>query len=166
MSTARRRYLIVDGHSVIHAWDDLRERQARNPRSAREELISRLTVVHDSSAEAVVVVFDGNGPRKAESERAQPVDVQVVYSGRGQTADAVIERLVVQYAATHDLTVATEDGAERMAVTAAGAWCMSAAGLFEKWQLAVRTQGQEMNKRRGRGSGFQLGEAWQAPKKH
>jgi predicted RNA-binding protein with PIN domain len=164
MSHARRRYLIVDGHSVIHAWDDLRAQHAVNPRSAREELIARLTVLHDGSAESLVVVFDGTGPRKAASERVQPVDVQVVYSGRGQTADAVIERLVAFYAGTHDLTVATNDGGERTAVTASGAWWMSADGLRERWQLAVRAQGREISKLRGRGGGFQLGDAWNPPR--
>ena len=62
MSTARRRYLIVDGHSVIHAWDDLRARHDVNPRAARDELASRLTAIHDASAEHIVLVFDGSGP--------------------------------------------------------------------------------------------------------
>jgi len=163
MSTARRRYLIVDGHSVIHAWDDLRALHSVNPRSAREDLIARLTVLHDGSGESFVVVFDGTGPRKATSERARPVDIQVVYSGRGQTADAVIERLVVHYAGTHDLTVATNDGEERTAVTASGAWWMSADALLEKWQLAVHAQSREIGKLRGRGGGFQLGDAWVRP---
>lgn len=160
MSSARRRHLIVDGHSVIHAWPDVRLLHERNPRAAREALVSRLTELQDGADEAVVVVFDGTGPRRAESDRPRPTDVQVVYSGRGQTADAVIERLVGHYAATHDLTVVTEDGAVRLAVTAGGAWSMSAEALLARCQQAVRSRDRELATRRGRGGGYRLGEAW------
>jgi predicted RNA-binding protein with PIN domain len=160
MSTARRRYLIVDGHSVIHAWDDLRARHETTPRAARDELASRLTAIHDASAESIVLVFDGSGPRQATSERATPFDLQIVYSGRGQTADAVIERLVTHYIATHDLTVATNDGAERTAVTASGAWWMSAETLREKWLATTRSHKKAIATLHGRGPGFRLGEAW------
>ena len=147
---------------MIHAWPDLRDGHGRNPRAARDELVARLTALHDGAEESVVVVFDGNGPRRAESERARPLDVQVVYSGRGQTADAVIERLVVHYAATHDLTVVTEDGAVRLAVTAAGAWWMGAEALLARCQKVVRTRDRELGVRRGRGGGYLLGDAWRS----
>lgn len=162
MSSARRRHLIVDGHSVIHAWPDLRDWHGRNARAVRDELVARLTTLHDAADEGVVVVFDGKGPRPAESERVRPLDVQVVYSGRGQTADAVIERLVVHYAATHELTVVTEDGAVRLAVTAGGAWWMGAEALLARYRDVVRAQGREIAFRRGRGAGYRLGEAWRS----
>ena len=162
MSPARRRYLIVDGHSVIHAWPDVRQVHERSPRAARDELVSRLTALHDGADEAVVIVFDGTGPRRAESERARPCDVQVVYSGRGQTADAVIERLVGHYAATHDLTVVTEDHGVRLAVTAAGAWPMGAEALLARCEQVHRARDRELANRRGRGGGYRLGEAWRS----
>jgi len=161
--SARRRYLIVDGHSVIHAWHDLRARHKVNPRSAREELLARLTEVHDACGASLVVVFDGTGPRKATSERRSPVDVQIVYSGRGETADAVIERLVAAYASTHDLTVATNDGAERLAVTGSGAWWISADTLQEQWQATVQARNRELGRLKGRGGGVQLRDLWDRP---
>ena len=38
----RTRYLIVDGHSVIFAWPELRKRHARRSSLAREALTKQL----------------------------------------------------------------------------------------------------------------------------
>ena len=41
----RARYLIVDGHSVIFAWPELRQLQERRSSLAREALIKRLKLI-------------------------------------------------------------------------------------------------------------------------
>src|SRR6516165_3188228 len=92
---SRARYLIVDGHSIIFAWPELRKLQARRSSLAREALIKRLRDYQDWTGLRVVVVFDGKG-RKIEAI-STPADVQVFYSRRGQTADAIIERLASKY---------------------------------------------------------------------
>ncbi len=127
----RPAYLLVDGHSIIHAWDDLRALHARNRRQARVELFHRLTAHHDCGTEHVVLVFDGQGDR-VTSERNQPQNIQVLYATAGGTADAVIEKLVSRYAAQFDLTVATGDGAEMMLVTAMGAHWISPEALRDR----------------------------------
>ena len=43
----RARYLIVDGHSVIFAWPELRKLHARRSSLAREALIKRLRDYQD-----------------------------------------------------------------------------------------------------------------------
>ena len=158
MAGARLRYLIVDGHSVIHAWSELRAMHEGNPRQARHELERRLSSLQDSGGERVVIVFDGRGT-STQSSRERAVDVQVVYSGRGATADAVIERLVGAYAATHELTVVTADEAERLAVSAAGAWWMSPGALQDRIERSHLEQQRALKKLRGRGGGFRLGES-------
>jgi predicted RNA-binding protein with PIN domain len=62
--------------------------------------------------------------------------VQVFYPQSGQTADAIIERLVLKYAATHRLTVATNDNLIRTAAVAAGASTMDSETLFSEIQRA------------------------------
>jgi len=47
------------------------------------------------------------------------------YSGQGQSADSVIERLVAKYGREHDLTVATNDLLEQDTAASFGAVCVS-----------------------------------------
>jgi hypothetical protein len=117
------RYLIVDGHSVIFAWPELRERHARRGVSARDELVKRLTAYQDASGVRVVAVFDGKGARATED--SAPGGIQTFYSGAGQTADAIVERLVAKYASKHEITVATDDNLERQTALSFGAVVVS-----------------------------------------
>jgi uncharacterized protein len=123
----RARYLIVDGHSVIFAWPELRKLHARRSSLAREALIKRLRDYQDWTGMRVVVVFDGKG-KKIEAT-SDPADVQVFYSRTGQTADAIIERLASKYAKRFELMVATSDSMERETVEACGAESISAEAL-------------------------------------
>jgi predicted RNA-binding protein with PIN domain len=123
----RGRYLIVDGHSVIFAWPELRKLHERRSASAREALIKRLRDYQDWTGVRVVVVFDGSGPRVSAS--AEPGDIQIFYSRRGQTADSIVERLAGKYAGHFDILVATADAKEQATVTSFGASCVSAEGL-------------------------------------
>jgi predicted RNA-binding protein with PIN domain len=123
----RARYLIVDGHSIIFAWPELRKLQARRASLAREALIKRLRDYQDWTGVRVVVVFDGKG-RKIEAT-SDPAEVQVFYSRTGQTADAIVERLASKYAKRFQLMVATSDSLEAETVHACGAEWISPEGL-------------------------------------
>src|SRR2546428_10472311 len=98
----RTRYLIVDGHSVIFAWPELRKLHTRRSSLAREALIKQLREYQDWTGMRVVVVFDGKGG-KVEAT-SDPDDVQIFYSRSGQSADAIIERLAGKYAKRYELT--------------------------------------------------------------
>jgi predicted RNA-binding protein with PIN domain len=123
----RGHYLIVDGHSVIFAWPELRKLQARRSSLAREALIKRLRDYQDWTGVRVVVAFDGKG-RKVEATSAT-ADVQVFYSRTGQTADAIIERLASKYAKRFKIMVATSDSMEGETVEACGAEWISPEAL-------------------------------------
>lgn len=112
------RYLIVDGHSVIFAWPELRALHARRTALARDELVKHLTAYQDASGVRVVAVFDGKGA--AANEATAPGGIQIFYSGAGQSADEIVERLVAKYAADHEITVATDDNLERQTVLTFG----------------------------------------------
>ena len=116
-------YLIVDGHSIIFAWPELRKLQSRRRSLARDELIKQLRHSQDWSGIRVSVVFDGAGERV--TEESNPSDVQVFYSPRGQSADSIVERLAGKYASRFELTVATSDSLEKETVNAFGAACIS-----------------------------------------
>ena len=115
----RARYLIVDGHSIIFAWPELRTLHERRASAARDELIKRLRNYQDWTDVRVVIVFDGKGTKV--STTSDPGDVQIFYSRSGQTADAIIERLANKYAEQFELMVATSDTMEAETVQACGA---------------------------------------------
>jgi len=121
------RYLIVDGHSVIFAWPDLRRLHARRSSLAREALVKQLRDYQDWTGVRVVAVFDGKG-KKVEAT-SDPGDVQVFYSRSGQSADAIIERLASKYAKRYKLVVATSDSMEAETVHACGAEWISPEAL-------------------------------------
>ncbi|SRR6266478_9029696 len=123
----RTRYLIVDGHSIIFAWPELRKLHERRSSLAREALTKRLCDYQDWTGVRVVVVFDGKAPKVTAT--SNPGNVQIFYSRGGQTADAIIERLASKYAGKFDLTVATSDSMERQTVQAFGAECISPEAL-------------------------------------
>jgi uncharacterized protein len=124
---SRARYLIVDGHSVIFAWPELRKLHARRSSLAREALVKQLRDYQDWTGVRVVAVFDGQG-EKVEAI-SDPAEIQVFYSRSGQSADAIIERLASKYGARFDLTVATSDSMEAETVHACGAEWISPEGL-------------------------------------
>ena len=117
------RYLLVDGHSVIFAWEDLRKMHSLRTASARDELIRRLTAYQDATGVRVVAVFDGKG--EAANEASEPGGIQIFYSGAGLDADAIVERLAAKYASQHEMSVATDDHMERQTAETFGAIAIS-----------------------------------------
>src|SRR5216110_6817 len=115
----RAHYLIVDGHSVIFAWTELRKLHARRSSLAREALIKQLRDYQDWTGVRVVVVFDGKG--KKTSAISEPGEVQIFYSRSGQSADAIIARLARKSTKKIDLTVATSHSMKAQTVQACGA---------------------------------------------
>jgi hypothetical protein len=121
------RFLIVDGHSVIFAWPELRAMHGRRGVTARETLVRALTAYQDASGVRVVAVFDGRGEKA--NEDSEPGGIQIFYSSAGQTADDIVERLVAKYAKQHDLLVATDDSLERQTAISFGADVVSTENL-------------------------------------
>jgi predicted RNA-binding protein with PIN domain len=128
------RYLVVDGHSVIFSWTDLRGLHQRNRAAARKALAERLQLLHDSTTWRVTLVLDGthgtpSGPR-------HPHDMITVYATADQTADSIIERLVAASGAAEMVTVITADEVERRMVESLGATSASPAWLREEMTRA------------------------------
>ena len=122
-------FLLVDAHNAIFARPELAALQRRRPEAAREKLLQSLQGLQDAGTTRVVAVFDGGSKAKPDTESLAEGGVQVFYS---RSADEVIERLVAKYAATHRLTVATDDNLIRTAAVAAGAATMGVEQLFDE----------------------------------
>jgi predicted RNA-binding protein with PIN domain len=137
------RYLLVDGHSVIYSWPELRETHRLKPAQAREELIRRLQPLHDSGDWAVTLVFDG---RQGAEQVRRDSEMLVAYATADQTADSLIEKLVGAHAPQgKEIVVVTADEAERLTVESLGAQTMSpeflqaeCVDLTERIQLSLR----------------------------
>jgi len=127
----RAQYLLVDGHSVIFAWPELRRLHQRRTSLARDALVKKLRDYQDWTGVQVAVVFDGKGP--AVSVNSDPGEIQIFYSRKGQTADSIVERLASKYAARFKLLVATSDFLEQETASACGAECISPEAL--RWLL-------------------------------
>ena len=127
----RAEYLIVDGHSVIFAWPELRKLHGRRTSLAREALTKKLRDYQDWTGTRVAVVFDGKGT--TVSEISEPGEIQIFYSRASQTADSIVERLASKYGKTFKLLVATDDVLEKETASASGAECISAEAL--RWLL-------------------------------
>jgi uncharacterized protein len=141
-------FLIVDGHSVIFAWPDLRALHDQKTASARERLVKILTEYQDYTGVNVVLVFDGRG--SAVSQETVPGGIQVFYSNTGHTADDIIERLVAKYGDLYSITVATSDLMEQQTALAFGGNCVSAEGLRSLIDEAKRTFAREMKRRKAK----------------
>lgn len=131
-----REFLLVDAHNLIFAAPELGALHRRNPLAARENVVRLMEKYQDASGIRVVLVFDGGTQAAATSALSSPAGVQVFYPQAGQTADAIIERLVLKYAAKHRLTVATNDTLIRTAAEAAGASTMDTESLVGEMQRA------------------------------
>ena len=145
-SMTPERFLIVDGHSVIFAWPELKALHDRRTASARERLTKILTDYQDFTGTRVVLVFDGKGV--AVTEETEPGGIQVFYSNEGHTADDLIERLAAKYGNLYSLIVATSDLLEQQTAIAFGADCVDAAGLRDLIKNAQRSFVFEMKRRK------------------
>ncbi len=114
-------YLLIDGHSVIHAWPELRKEHciASRRHLARTELLKRLRNLQDMSGMQVVVVFDG--AKQGTNEEREPGGLQIIYADPGITADTIIERLVAKYVNERPMRVVSADGMVRETVLSLGA---------------------------------------------
>jgi predicted RNA-binding protein with PIN domain len=123
-------FIFVDGYSVIHAWPSLRVTLGRGLERARDELVAAMTQLQDLSGARVVVVFDGRGGRRV-SRGESPAAVEVVFTGKGLTADGLIERMVARSRSPERMLVVTNDGAETRTALGFGARVVTAEELQE-----------------------------------
>ena len=140
--------LIVDGHSIIFAWPELRALHDHKTASARSRLTKTLTEYQDLTGTHVVLVFDGRGP--VITQENDPEGIQVFYSNTGHTADDIIERLVAKYGTRYSITVATSDLLEQQTAIAFGGNCISAEGLRKLVANARTTFARQLKRRNAR----------------
>jgi predicted RNA-binding protein with PIN domain len=128
-------YLVIDGHSVIFAWPDLRKLHDQNRASARKALIDKLQHLHDTTDWRVTVVLDGKMGTALPTGVRKPADMVVSYATADQTADSIIERLVGASGVAAEILVVTADEAEKLTVESMGAFTASPSWLRKELDL-------------------------------
>ncbi len=100
----------IDGYNVIHHADILKSLLRENIEAARDALIEKVLLFCSGTSAKAVIVFDGQGrfTDAAIHDTGVP-GLEVVYSSRGLTADAVIERRVYNVANRRNIIVVTAD---------------------------------------------------------
>ena len=133
------RYLVIDGHSVIFAWHDLRKLHDQNRAAARKALADRLQHLHDTSEWRITLVLDGKLGTAVPMGTRKPTDMVISYATADQTADSIIERLVGASGLAKDILVITADEAERLTVESLGASTASPDWLRKELEMEGST---------------------------
>ncbi len=129
------RYLVIDGHSVIFAWADLRKLHDQNRAAARKALADRLQHLHDTTAWRITLILDGKLGTAIPTGKRRPTDMVICYAHADQTADSIIERLVASSGRAAEILVVTADEAERLTVESLGATTASPAWLRQEMAM-------------------------------
>ncbi len=138
--------MVVDGHSVIFAWGDLRTLHNQNRAAARRALIDYLQHLHDISHWRVTLVLDGKLGTTIPSGTRRPTDIVVSYATADQTADSIIERLVAVSGVANEILVVTADEAEKLTVESLGATTASPDWLRKELALEAISFTNELNR--------------------
>jgi predicted RNA-binding protein with PIN domain len=137
-------HILVDGYSILYQWKELDSLRQRNLATARQVLIKLLTQFHDYRGGKLSIVFDGRSlPKSGEAIRT---NVEVIFSRSGESADAVIERIVGTSQNPSSFLVATDDFAEQTTVESLGAHSLSADGFHSMIEAEMEGLSQAVEK--------------------
>ena len=136
--TSGEEYLLVDGYNIIFAWDELRELSEIDLAAARGRLADILCNYQGYRKCTLILVFDAYKVEGNPGGVAKYHNIHIVYTKEAETADQYIEKTVRKISKHHSVTVATSDALEQVIILGQGARRMSAAGLKEEVELALK----------------------------
>lgn len=146
--------LLVDGYNIINNWDELNKLKEESLSHARERLIDIMASFGALKGVQVIVVFDGHLVKGGVRHSEIISGVEVIFSGEGETADSVIEKLMHQLPPNiRRVYVATSDWDEQKIVLGKGAIRLSARELLiEVQKLHKEAEKQYINQQKGKRS--------------
>ncbi len=122
MKKKPREYYIVDGYNVINMWPELKALQG-DLSEARDKLVHMLAEYGEYEKYKMIVVFDAMFTADEEHVEKVNPNFDVIYTGRGETADSYIEKLAYDLVRMgREVHVVTSDGAEQSVILGAGAY--------------------------------------------
>jgi predicted RNA-binding protein with PIN domain len=122
--------LFVDGYNILNAWPELME--LKDLEHARDKFINILAGYGAYKNYRIIIVFDAHSVPGPDSSEKVFDDVEVVFTGEGETADSYIEKSTYLAVRTgRSVFVATSDWAEQTVILGAGAYRLSARELIQ-----------------------------------
>ena len=144
----KEEYLLVDGYNIIFSWDELRELSERDIGAARGKLADILCNYQGYRKCTLILVYDAYKVEGNPGEIMKYHNIHIVYTKEAETADQYIEKTVRKIVKNADVTVATSDGLEQVIILGQGAHRMSAPGLKEEVEHALKElRGEHLGKR-------------------
>jgi len=102
--------LLVDGYNVINAWPELKKLSRDDLHAARVKLADILSDFVPWLWEKIIIVYDAYQVRGKSAVYEEGNNIEVVFTGEGQTADSFIERLTTNLLEMgEDVEVASSD---------------------------------------------------------
>ena len=126
--------IIVDGYNVIRQWPELAMLDRADLQAGREALLQGLQAYRRAKGHRVTVVFDGREMGGLSEGAESAGGIAVRYSRRGETADALIARLVAE--AGPGIAVVSSDREVMAAARGHGAAWVSAAEFVSRLTAA------------------------------
>ncbi len=136
--TDGQEYLLVDGYNIIFAWEELKELADADVAGARGRLMDILCNYQGYRKCTLILVFDAYKVEGNPGEVMKYHNIYVVYTREAETADQYIEKTVRKMARHHEVPVATSDALEQVIILGHGAHRLSAGGLKEEVELALK----------------------------
>ena len=116
----KRPHYIVDGYNLIHVWEEI---NIEDLALAREKLIRILQEYGGYENFEITLVFDAGNTDEDERIEIYSNIFRVIYSGYGETADNVIERLSFeQVRKNRQVHVVSSDAVIETVILGAGAY--------------------------------------------
>ncbi len=144
--------LLVDGYNLIYAHPRLTAAMQDDQEGARQGLLRELSpLASPDHYEMLVVVFDAAGSYHAEPVLRESGGIEVVFTRRGQSADAFIEGMARRLLPTHEVTVASSDRMLADLVGGFGARVVRGNSLLEAAEEARRGTREELQRMAGSG---------------
>ena len=135
----KKKYLLVDGYNIIHAWTELkaliddknasREKQSIDMEAARFKLLDMMSEYKALKGIEIIVVYDAYNVKGHFTEKMDYLGVHVVYTKEAETADQYIARFTVENSKNLDITVATSDGLIQLIIRGEDSKILTAAQL-------------------------------------
>ena len=118
----QREHFIIDGYNVINSWPELIKLR-KDLSEARDQLIHILAEYGAYEKYYMTVVFDALFTADEEHYEKRSENLEIIYTGEGETADSYIERLAYESVRQgREVHVVTSDGAEQSLILGAGAY--------------------------------------------
>jgi len=89
-------HIIIDGYNLIRQSDFLRRFEKQSLEAGRQALLQQASLYRKQKGHRITVVFDGWENGSPFEERDRQGGITIVYSRRGEKADEVIKRMVLQ----------------------------------------------------------------------